>query len=840
MKKITRLNIDGHDVEVPEGTMLIEAAAKIGVNIPTLCYCPGLKSTGACRICLVELEGQKNLIVSCGREAKDGMVVKTNTPRVLEARRFIVDLLLSNHHGDCLSCDKSGACNLQEASYTMGIEKTSYPMKDFDYSVNDDNPFIERNYGLCVLCGRCVRICSLQGANILDFVNRGMATKISTAENKPLHESGCDFCGSCVSVCPVAALMERDRRFKGREWQIKTIETSCAYCGCGCSLALSIHNDQVLKSTSISLSDYICARGRFGWTYVESDERLTRPLIRKNGELVESSWEEAFSYISSHLLKIKENYGSNSIAGLIKATATNEEIYAFNWFFKDCIGTNNIDTSARLYGYLTLKSFFETFGNLKIIGGSDDIENAEVIFVIGADITIDYPHVGAMVKRALSKGAKLIVLDSKRTEISNVSESHIQPKPGSEGKVLSFLAKELIRLKKHNENFIHEKVKDFKKLEDSLKSIDEAEIIARYNINPEDIEQLAILLGDKKKKTVIIFPAELNDRLVIQMLKNIFLLTGKIKKSAIPCFLLSNLNGAFYFNSFTETLLKKTEAQKDKGLTALEIIESAGSTIKAMFIFGEDVLSYYPSGKLLKEKISALDLLVVQDVFLSETAKIADVVLPGTTFVETSGTRINFEHKLVKQRKATKPKVKDTFEIVNQLSNRMGYPTKLDSVAHLSKRIKEMWENLNKCEGKSYSFDLGVYETAFEEPDKKYPYLLMMGGSPLHFHDGQLTSRTKISLLEDSQNEFIGVSFDDARKLNLSNGSKVTVSSKSSSIECEVKLMESLPPGLIFAPRWNKSAYELFGREIESEFKTPKNRLIATSISKINSKEGEL
>lgn len=858
MSEQVSVNIDGRSVSVPAGTPLIEAAARIGINIPRLCYCPGLKSTGACRVCLVELEGNKSLVVSCARRAKDGMVVRTNTPRVIEARRFVVDLILSNHPGDCLSCDKNGACGLQDAAYLLSLEQTSYPMKDPGYLVDASNPFIERNYRLCVLCGRCIRICAAQSANILEFMERGMTTKVGTAGDRPLQESGCDFCGSCVSVCPVAALMEKDRRFRGREWQLKTTMTSCAYCGCGCSTVMSSLNGHVLRATPVAMDDFICARGRFGWDYLESSERLKHPLIRRNGELAKCSWEEALDYAAQRLQQIKDSFGANSIGGLMKGTATNESIYAFQRLLRDCLGTNNVDGSARQYSYLTQATLLNTFEGSQVIASSDDLELAQLIVVVGADVTNDYPLVGAKVKRALLRGAKLVVIDPVRTAIAERGEVHLQPKAGTEGLLLAGLAKAMLKLGTYNHSFVSHQTQKFDELNRLLTKLDEAEIADKTGVTAEEVAKVATLFGDVQKKAVVVFPAEINDSQFLQGIINLLLLTGRTRRSVVPCLLFSNLQGGFDFGGLADLLPARRKVADDQarvelekrwnttlpaepGLTAMELVEAAGDKIRALVIFGGNPLGYFPGGPALKSQLEALDFLLVQDVFLSETAKLADVVLPAATFAESGGSRVNFEHRLVKQRPTVEPGGKTDFEIIKELAARLGCPLIYRSRSELARETREVWfscQSNGSGQPMVYSFDVNQYEAAYERTSKEYPLLLMVGGTSFHFHDAHLTRHSKLALLEEPAEGYIGLSIEDAKAMSLSDGSNVVVRSKAGSIKSKTMVLASLPRGLIFAPRWYSGVYELLNREITLESKTPRFRLVAVAVSAQSEAEG--
>lgn len=355
MADLVTLTIDGREVTVPKGTTVLYAAKAAGIEIPYLCYCPGLKGTGACRICLVEIEKVKGLVVSCMRKVAPEMVVRTNTGQIREARRFVIDLLLSRHPGLCLSCDKSGECRLQQYAYELGVERPSFPVRDPGYAADESNPFIVRKYNLYILCGRCIRVCRVQGADILDFMKRGIETKVATALDRPLQEAGCDFCGSCVGVCPTGALLEKKRRGKGRAWEFKKVKSHCGYCSSACELYFNMKLGEIVKVTTRAPADYLCVRGRFGYGYLASDRRLTTPLVRKGGELVPASWEEALDISASNLQKLRERYGPQSVGGIAGASVTNETAYAFQKFIRAGLKTNNVDSTLRFAGLNMLR-----------------------------------------------------------------------------------------------------------------------------------------------------------------------------------------------------------------------------------------------------------------------------------------------------------------------------------------------------------------------------------------------------------------------------------------------------------------------------------------------------
>lgn len=347
------ITIDGNKVSVPKGSTVIQAAKHAGVEIPTFCHHPQIKSSGSCRICVVEIEGNRNLPASCVFPVYDGMVVHSKSEKVTKARKHILELLLANHPKDCMTCEAAGSCKLMEYSYDYGVEDSRFEGEVSERYVEDPNPFIARDYEKCILCGRCVGICDeIQGNNVIDFANRGFNTTISAPFNKELELGNCVYCGQCVSVCPVGALTSKISKGKARAWETEKVLTTCSYCGVGCNYYLEVKNDEIVGVTSNFDSavnhGHLCVKGRFGWDFVHSPDRLKTPLIRKDGELKEASWEEAMELISSKLSSIKEKHGSDSFAGLSSARCTNEDNYLFQKFFRSVLGTNNIDHCARL------------------------------------------------------------------------------------------------------------------------------------------------------------------------------------------------------------------------------------------------------------------------------------------------------------------------------------------------------------------------------------------------------------------------------------------------------------------------------------------------------------
>ena len=431
MSNMIKLTIDGNEVQAPEGMNLIDAAELAGIHIPNLCYLKGMPGIGACRLCLVEIEGSKAPMIACNTKVKEGMAVNTKTDKITETRKFVIDLILSMHPLDCMTCTKAGVCNLQQYAYDFELKESTFTRKKFGFSIDDGNPFIKRDPDYCILCGRCVRVCRHQGTNVLDFMGRGVGAKVITANDKPLQESSCTFCGSCVDACPVNALLEADRWRKGREWEYEKTRSVCLLCGNGCDISVSTKEGRIAKINSGgadgSVEKYICAYGRFGFDCIEAETRVTSPMKKVGNELKETTWEDAISIVAGKLKKAGASAGFVSTAGIM-----NEDALILKQLAAD-VKSKNLDTTASLY------SDADSLKN-----ESADIDSADLIILAGlnpSQWTRVLPALDAAVRRRVNSGARLIVVNSGNTNISAVAALSIK---GDEAKILSEIAQGVI------------------------------------------------------------------------------------------------------------------------------------------------------------------------------------------------------------------------------------------------------------------------------------------------------------------------------------------------------------------------------------------------------------
>jgi len=626
MEKIIRLQIDGKEVQAPEGMNVLNAAELAGIHIPNLCYLKGMKGIGACRLCLVEIEGMKAPLIACNTKVKEGMVINTQTEKVLETRKFVIDLILSMHPLDCMTCTKAGVCNLQRYAYDFELKESSFARKKFGYPSDEANPFIKRDPEYCILCGKCVRVCEYQGTNVLDFMGRGVGAKVITAQDKPLQESECTFCGSCVDACPVNALLEADRWRKGREWEYEKTRSVCLLCGNGCYISVSAKDGRVAKINSGaadgSVEKYICAYGRFGFDCIEAETRVTSPMKKVGNELKETTWEDAINIVAKKLKKASTSAGFISTAGIM-----NEDALVLKQLAA-AVKSKNLDTTASLY------SDANSLKNPERLGTSD-IDSADLIILAGLNPnqwTRVLPALDAAVRRRVNSGAKLIVVNSGDTNISAVATLSIK---GDEAKILSEIA----------QGVISKGAKVPKKMVHALASVD-----------PTDDAIKGAELFMAANNPLIFSSPSLYDASA-----NLSLIKGAA--AAVP--IESNAKGVILMG-----------------------IEGEGKSYKEMV--GDGMSAIYAIGELPLSKRPKTDFLVVQDSHLTELAKQADVVLPSAAFLEASGTIVDYMGRLKCLCKAIEPAGQSMShrEILMAVAKAVGKDIKEPKDADVKKALK--------------------------------------------------------------------------------------------------------------------------------------------------------
>ena len=460
MSKMAKVTIDGKEVKVPEGSNLLEAAEGAGIHIPNLCYIKGMKGVGACRLCLVEVEGGRGNSIACNTKVKDGMVVRTSTEQLVESRKFVIDMILSMHPLDCMTCTKAGVCQLQKYAYDLEVKESSFTRKKFGYPTDEANPFIKRDPEYCIICGRCVRVCEEQGTNVLEFMGRGVGAKVVTENDKPLQDSQCTFCGSCVDACPVNALLEADRWRKGREWEYETSGSACTLCGNGCTIKVSTRDGEVQKiragAENGSVSKYICAIGRFGFDSIVSDTRLTSPMKNEKGKMKEIGWDEAFELAAS---KLK---AAGKSAGIITNAAIQNEDALSAVKLAEALKTKEINSTVSLYATADIMNRSQ----------AADLNEADLIVMVGLDTSQHsrtLPALDAAVRRSVKRGAKLVVVNSKATGMDSEADVKLG---GKEASALKDLVKACVDQGMKADKKLSDAIKGAKGSEEATKAAD--------------------------------------------------------------------------------------------------------------------------------------------------------------------------------------------------------------------------------------------------------------------------------------------------------------------------------------------------------------------------------
>jgi len=896
MAKVS-LWIDGRETFVEEGTTILEAARKIGIDIPHLCHEERLSPPSSCRLCLVEVKGVENLVASCSYPVREGMEVKTSTERVKRARRLIMELIISNHPLDCMTCEKSGDCRLEKYAYELGVSSSRFDGEKINYPLITDNPFIERDNRKCILCGRCISVCTdVQQCGVLDFARRGFHTLVTTGFDKPLTETTCVFCGNCLSVCPVGALVELERKGKGREWELKKTTTICPYCGCGCQITLHTKDNQVVKVTSPpdapANSGWLCIKGKFGFEFINSPERLTHPLIKENGRFREVSWDEALDFMASKLRQIKEKYGPDSLAGLSSAKCTNEENYLFQKFMRAVIGTNNVDHCARLCHSSTVAGLARAFGSGAMTNSIAELAEADCILVTGSNTSETHPIVALQIKTAVRNGAKLIVADPRKIELTRFAHLWLRQKPGTDVALFNGIMWVILNEGLEDKDFIRERTENFESLEEVVKDYPPEKVEEITGVSAEDIVRVARIYA-RAERASIVYAMGITQHTTgtdnVLALANLAMLCGNVGKESTgvnPLRGQNNVQGACdmgalpnvfpgYQSVEDEKIREKFEKAwgvslpENPGLTVVEMIHAAEEgKVRGMYIMGENSALSDPNSGRTRKALERLDFLVVQDIFLSETAQLAHLVLPAACFAEKEGTFTNTERRVQRVRKALSPpgEAKADWEIISDLARRMEYPMQYRHPAEIMEEIASLtpiyggivYSRLGKeglqwpCPdlshpGTSYlhrdkftrgkgRFHPTPYKPAAELPDGEYPFILSTGRVLFHFHTGTMTRRVR-GIEEIYPQGLVEINPEDAASLGLSQGDLVEVTSRRGTVRARVQVTDKSPRGVVFMSfHFREAACNILTIDaLDPVAKIPEFKVCAVKVKKLQS-----
>src|SRR5512143_1616887 len=679
------VTVDGKKVEVPVGSTILEAANAAGSRVPVLCHDNKLHPFGACRICLVEVEGTpRKFTPSCTTPATDNMVVKTTSPALIEARRMVLELLLIKHPLDCPVCDKAGECSLRDLVHEYGLGQSRFDAEKGYLPPDYESSVIERNISRCILCGKCVRICDEQnGVGEWAFTRRGTRARISTDFDRPLD---CEFCGECTEICPVGALTTRQFKYKARSWNLEGTTSVCNYCGCGCGVSYETREGKIMR-VGPARNNYLCAKGRFGWDAVHSAERLTSPKMRVGGELVDCTWDEALSAVATYFKTAREKSGAAGIGGLGSVRTTNEDSYVFQKFFRTVVGTGNVDMLARLKVPKGLNTVFFS-------GELSRMKEHDVILVLDKNVGEINPLTGIEIVRAVRKKERKLILVN--DEFNTFSKIPTVVMPTSTDQALQDL----------HEAFSSPAGSGAAKQIVMPLSADQAHEDAGGTISSSEgsgAAQQAVEILKNAKSVAIIVPARLSDKAFASIRE----LGGRLKNvTYYPLVRRSNFQGSLdmgvmptYYPVYRKIDAESTAAlaglwnailPEKTGMNAVEMINAIKTgKLAALYIMGDDPAGSDPG---LKPALQKLEFLVVQDIFMTETAKLAHVVLPAASSAEKAGTFTNLERRLQQLNKAEEPvgESRPDWEIIQDIAKRMGGSMYYRSVRDILNEIRSV------------------------------------------------------------------------------------------------------------------------------------------------------
>ncbi len=868
------LTIDGVEVTVERGASILEAAQKAGIRVPTLCDDKRLVPYGACRLCMVEVtaRGRTRTMPACFNPARDGMEVATHTPKLIESRRMQLQLLLRTHPLLCPSCDAAGNCRLQELVHEYEVADLPFSRESRYFHVDNESHFIRFNMNLCIKCGMCVRICDeIQGENELSFIERGMRCEVSTDFERPLN---CEFCGQCASICPVGAISSKWLVGTGREFELKKTYTTCSFCSLGCMLTLGTKDKKIVYVSSPPDSPNegnLCVKGRYGWPYVYSEERLAKPLIRKGGSLQEVEWNEALSFVADNMTRIKGASGASSLAALGSERLTNEEAYVFNRFVRTVMETPHLDHAGGFVYRALVDGIGPSLGYPAGTNSIREIRNSQVIVLIGTDLTETHPVAKNEVINATARNrARVVVIDSVRTKLTDRPGLYLLAPPGSEHLIANAMLKWIIDKELFDKTALDLKAEGLDDLIASLKDYTPENVEKLTGVDAALIREAAEEYAKAPTATIILTQGMNQAGYNVEAARaaaNLALLTGRVGKESCGVHLFgekANSQGAIDmglapdllpgFNSMADEAARAKfeaawEAQLPQGigLSASQILAKAESgEIRGLYVVGENPVETYPDRAQVEKALAKLEFLVVQDLFSTSTAKMAHAVLPVASFAEKIGTFTSADRLVQRLRPALKTTAgKSDLEIFTALAALMGKPSM--TYAGPEQVMEEIAGLVDVYRGLSYDrlADRGIHWPCVdaEDPGKK---LLYEGGFPggkarlapaaaiqepranelpmylipgiLKFHSGSL-SQWSAAMMEVCPDGDAEINRKDLKGLGLKAGDMVKITNaEGTSIQVRVKPSRRALEGSIIVPQhfpaWKLNTLTRWGQPV--------------------------
>jgi len=863
-----KIEIDGLPATVKAGTSILRAARESGVDVPSLCASDSLKPFGSCRMCLVEIEGRKGYPASCTTPVEAGMKIRTQTEALATLRRNVMELYISDHPLDCLTCSANGDCELQDVAGAVGLREVRYGFdgeNHLDAETDASNPYFSFDASKCIVCSRCVRACDeVQGTFALTIEGRGFESKVSASIGETFLDSECVSCGACIQACPTATLMEKTVIDHGQPEH--SVKTTCAYCGVGCSFIAEMKGDQVVRMVpdkdGQANHGHSCVKGRFAWGYSTHRDRVMDPLIRDSIDEPwrKVSWDEAIQYAARRFKEIQKEYGRKSIGGITSSRCTNEEVFVVQKFVRAAMGNNNVDTCARVCHSPTGYGLRTTLGTSAGTQPFDSVLDADVIVVIGANPTVAHPVFASQMKRRLREGANLIVLDPRQTEIVRsahiAADYHLPLMPGTNVPMINAFAHVIVSEGLIAEDYVRERcdIDSFDAWKAMiLKPENAPEKVAEISGVPAaDIRAAARLYGGAENGAIYYglgVTEHSQGSTMVMGMANLAMATGNIGRSGVgvnPLRGQNNVQGSCDMGSFPHELPGYRPVQDDDVRASFEkhwgvkIDPEPGYRIpnmfdaacagkyKGMYIQGEDLAQSDPNTHHVEAALGSMECIVVQDLFLNETAKFAHVFLPGTSFLEKDGTFINAERRINRVRPVMKARQgKDEWVITQELANAMGYPMKYDNAAQIMDEIAELtptftnvsFEFLDRvgsvqwpCNEKApmgtpimhvdnFVRGKGLFvETDYvpteERANRKFPLLLTTGRILSQYNVGAQTRRTENMVWYDA--DLLEVHPSDAEMRGIKEGDLVALSSRKGEIALVATITDRVQPGVVY------------------------------------------
>jgi formate dehydrogenase major subunit len=865
---LVSLEIDGTPVTVPAGTSLMRAAMESGVKIPKLCATDSLDAFGSCRLCLVEIEGRRGTPASCTTFVEPGMKVKTQSPRLAQLRRGVMELYISDHPLDCLICAANGDCELQDMAGAVGLREVRYGYEGENHLVAEkdkSNPYFTFDPAKCIVCSRCVRACEeVQGTFALTIDGRGFASHVAAGQDEGFLDSECVSCGACVQACPTATLMENSIIEAGQPEH--SVVTTCAYCGVGCSFKAEMQGTKVVRMVPYKDGQanhgHSCVKGRFAWGYATHKDRITKPMIRARitDPWREVSWEEAIGHAASEFKRIQAAYGRDSIGGITSSRCTNEETYLVQKLIRAGFGNNNVDTCARVCHSPTGYGLKTAFGTSAGTQDFDSVTSADVIMVIGANPTDAHPVFASRMKRRLREGAKLIVVDPRRIDLVHTphvaAQHHLQLKPGTNVAVMNAIGHVIATEGLVDERYVVERCNpaDFSNW---------FHFVSRPENSPEATEARTGVPAAELRAAARLYATGGNGAIyyglgvtehsqgstTVMAMANLAMATGNLGGVGVgvnPLRGQNNVQGACDMGSFPHEfsgyrhvsdgavrgLLERdwgVALQEEPGLRIPNMLDAAvEGSFKGLYVQGEDILQSDPDTQHVAAGLAAMECVVVQDLFLNETASYAHVFLPGASFLEKDGTFTNAERRINRVRKAVPPLAgKADWEATQDLSNALGYPM---SYKHPSEIMDEIARLTPTFKGVSYAkldelgsvqwpcndaapegtpimhighfvrgkgkFTITEFVPTDERTGPRFPLLLTTGRILSQYNVGAQTRRTENNVWHSE--DVLEIHPHDAENRGINDGDWISLVSRSGETALRARFSDRVQPGVVY------------------------------------------